>query len=225
MQALRDRGRAGRAASLPPATRAAADAAAGASTDLAQRLKHRSRPVRPNRRAVARAGRPLPPPPPRRRRRLDLRPRRAGLELPPAGRPLGRCARAGAAPASRRSVSFCSSAASRSRSRRRLSGGARADAPAGAAAGRRRDARRRQSRGARQGRGQGRGGAARRELQPRRRPHRGAGRRAPHAARQRLARAAHAAVAHPHRRRAARADARTRNTRRRSSRTSPSSMP
>ena len=104
----------------------------------------------------------------------------------------------------------------------RLSVRARADAAAGAASGRRRKARRRQSRGPRRGRRQGRGGAARRELQPLRRAHRRADERAPHAARQRVARIAHAAC-----RASGSAStfcSMTRPTRRRSSATSPSSI-
>ena len=105
-----------------------------------------------------------------------------------------------------------------------LSGGARPDAPAGASAGRRRDTLGAGNLSARvRGRRQGRGRAARRELQSRGGADRGIDGRAPHAARQCVARIAHAAVAHPPWHRSAPADPRSEISRRRWSATSPSS--
>ena len=62
------------------------------------------------------------------------------------------------------------------------------------------------------------------QLQPRCRPDRGTGGRAPHAARQCVARIAHAAVAHPARHRSARSRPTIRSTRPRWSATSPNSI-
>ena len=159
----------------------------------------------------------------RRGRRLDPQPRRAGLGVPAAGRALAGGARAAAPPPSGDRLPAGARRHRAGGGGRRLSVRARADPAARTAAGRRREARRGQPRGARRGRRQGRGGAACRELQPLRRAHRGPDGRAPHAARQRLARAAHAAVAHPALRRADAAGPRPEIQGRRSSATSPSS--
>ena len=119
----------------------------------------------------------------------------AGVEPATARRALVRRARVAAPPCA---VGRASAHAGQHRARgrgRRLSGGARADAAAGASADWRRDARRRQPGDARQGRGRDEVARLADALQPFRRAHRGAGERAPHAARACVARAAHAAVA------------------------------
>ena len=167
---VRDRGRAGRrrCCRRPSAPQSAQQQAidrprrSGCKTDLAlfDRAR-RTRSPRPDgrcrrRRATARAA------------GSTVAAGRPGASA--AGRPLVRRPRAGRGTAHPCDRPDPVSRRHRARRRaRRLSGRARPDAAARAAAGRRRDARRRQPFGARQGRGQGRGGAARRELQPRRR--------------------------------------------------------